>query len=197
MKPPKENKRKKVRKSKHKEVRERFFPSTHHPSPSNLQFCSRTSLIICLDLVIAPNDASIARWFARRDVATSFAPRAIHWCLWRSLLLMAGIPLRLSISSGSRRCRNGLNYSILWLPVPSICGAGGPTLESAILGIWPLLLGAWVMGAGMSGVLSRRDLIVISGGAPRFMSDRYVGSIPWVGVFRDNVPGVNETGELW
>lgn len=52
------------------------------------------------------------------------------------------------------------------------------------------------MGAGMSGVLSRRDLIVISGGAPRFMSDGYVGSIPWVGVFRDDVPGVNETGEL-
>lgn len=109
---------------------------------------------------------------------------------------MAGIPLRLPISSRSRRCRNGLNYSILWLPVPSICGTGGSALESAILGIWPLVLGAWIMGAGMSGVLSRRDLIVISGGgAPRFMSDRYVGSIPWVGVFRDDVPGVNETGQ--
>jgi len=94
---------------------------------------------------------------------------------------VAGIPLRLPISSRSRRCRNRLNYSVLWLPVPSICGAGGSTLESAILGIWLLEAGVWLMGAGMSGVLSRRDLIVISG-APRFVSDRYVGSIPWVRV---------------
>jgi len=94
---------------------------------------------------------------------------------------MAGVPLRLPISSRSRRCRNGLSYSVLWLPVPSTCGAGGSTLKSVILGIWLLVVGAWLMGAGMRGVLSRRDLIVISG-APRFMSDRYVSSIPWVGV---------------